>query len=176
MHEHATTLAEILARPRLPGGEADDVDEAQVKLVVFTLGERWFAFHGEAIREVLADSEVYFLPGCPPSMEGVINVRGDIESVIRLRAVLGLPDGETSANSRILLAKAGTLRSGLRSGLRVDRVEDVLDVAQSAVQAPPHTLPENLRARVRGIVMYRGHAVHLLDVSTILAEYCAGSE
>lgn len=172
MHEHATTLAEILARPRLPGGEAGEVDEPQFKLVVFTLGERWFAFHGEAIREVLAASEVYFLPGCPPSMEGVINVRGDIESVIHLRTVLGLPDGETSATSRILLAKAGTMRSGLR----VDRVEDVLDVAQSDVQAPPHTLPEHLRARVQGIVMYRGHAVHLLDVSTILAEYCAGSE
>ena len=172
MHEHATTLAGILARPRLPERNAGDVDEAQVKLVVFTLAEQWFAFHGEAIREVLADSEVYFLPGCPPSMEGVINVRGDIESVIRLRAVLGLPDGEISAKSRILLAKAGTLRSGLR----VDRVEDVLDVAQSEVQAPPHTLPEHLRTRVRGIVMFRGQAVHLLDVSTILAEDCAGTE
>ena len=172
MHAHATTLAEILARPRLPDGEAGDVDEPQVKLVVFTLAEQRFAFHGEAIREVLADSEVYFLPGCPPSMEGVVNVRGDIESVIRLRAVLGLPEGETSSSSRILLAKAGTMRSGLR----VDRVEDVLDVAQSDVQAPPHTLPERWRTRVQGIVMYRGHAVHLLDASTILAEYCAGSE
>ena len=172
MHEHATTLAGILARPRLPERNAGDVDQAPVKLVVFTLAEQWFAFHGEAIREVLADSEVYFLPGCPPSMEGVVNVRGDIESVIRLRAVLGLPDGETSASSRILLARAGTMRSGLR----VDRVEDVVDVAQTDVQAPPHTVPERLRTRVQGIVMYRGHVVHLLDVSTILAEYCAGSE
>ncbi len=172
MPQHATTLAEILARPRLPDREAGDADAPQVKLVVFTLDEQWFAFHGEAIREVLADSAVYFLPGCPPSMEGVINVRGDIESVIRLRAVLGLPDGETSASSRILLARAGTMRSGLR----VDRVEDVVDVAQADVQAPPHTLPERLRTRVQGIVMYRGRAVHLLDVSTILAEYCAGSE
>lgn len=172
MHEHATTLAEILARPRLPEGEARAVDEPQVKLVVFTLGEQWFAFHGEAIREVLADSEVYFLPGCPPSMEGVINVRGDIESVIRLGAVLGLPAVDTPATSRVLLARTGTMRSGLR----VDRVEDVLDVAQSAIQPPPHTLPEHLRTRVQGIVMYRGHPVHLLDLAALFAEYCAGSD
>lgn len=172
MHEHATTLAEILARPRLPGNDAGDIDEPQVKLVVFTLGEQWFAFHGTDIREVLADSEVYFLPGCPPSMEGVINVRGDIESVIRLRTVLGLPDVDTPATSRILLAKTATMHSGLR----VDRVEDVLDVAQSDVQPPPHTLPEHLRSRVLGIVMYRSHAVHVLDLAALFAEYCAGAE
>lgn len=172
MHQHATTLAEILARPRLPGRGADDVDEPQVKLVVFTLDEQWYAFHGEAIGEVLADSEVYFLPGCPPSMEGVINVRGDIESVIRLRTVLGLPDADTPPTSRILLAKTGTMRSGLR----VDRVEDVTDVAQSAIQPPPHTLPEHLRTRVLGIVMYADHAVHLLDPATLFAEYCAGPD
>lgn len=172
MPQHATTLAEILARPRHPGCEAGDVDEPQVKLVVFTVDEQWYAFHGETIREVLADSTVYFLPGCPPSMEGVINVRGDIESVIRLRTVLGLPDAPPQPTSRILLAKTGTLRSGLR----VDRVEDVVDVAQSAIQPPPRTLPEHLRTRVQGIVMYAGHPVHLLDLATLFAEYCAGSD
>ena len=172
MQEHVTTLADVLARQRLTGRDATEVDEPLVKLVVFSLGEQWFAFRGEAIREVLADSEVYFLPGCPTSMEGVINVRGDIESVIRLRAVLGLPEIETSATSRILLAKA----DAIRSGLRVDRVEDVLDVPLSDLQSPPHTLPERLRTLVLGIVMVRDQPVHLLDISRILADYCAGSD
>lgn len=172
MSENATTLAEILARQRLPGSDATEVDEPLVKLVVFSLGEQWFAFHGTTIREVLADSEVYFLPGCPRSMEGVINVRGDIESVIRLRAVLGLSEIEASASSRILLGQA----DAIRSGLRVDRVEDVLDVPQSSIQPPPHTLPERLRPLVLGIVMVRDQPVHLLDLSRLLAEYCAGSD
>ena len=170
MEEPLTTLADILARKRQSAGQTVDVDEPLVKLVVFALGEQRFAFYGEVISEVLADSEVYFLPGCPPSMEGVINVRGDIESVIRLRAVLGLPEARDAAASRILLGRT----RAMRSGLRVDRVEDVLDVPQSAIQPPPHTLTEPLRPLVLGIVLLGGQPVHLLDLERILADYRAG--
>ena len=170
MDEHATTLDDILARKRQTGGEVVNVDEPTVKLVFFSLGEQWYAFYGESIREVLADHEVYYLPGCPSSMEGVINVRGDIESVIRLRSVLGLPEVKLAASSRILLGKTGAMSSGIR----VDCVEEVLDVLYSAIQSPPHTLPEHLRPVVLGIVMYRGQAVHLLDLERIFTDYREG--
>lgn len=170
MEEHATTLDDILARKRQSGGEVVNVDEPTVKLVFFSLGDQWYAFYGEAIREVLADHEVYYLPGCPSSMEGVINVRGDIESVIRLRSVLGLPEVKVAASSRILLGRTGTMSSGLR----VDCVEEVLDVRQSAIQSPPQTLPEHLRPLVLGVVIYRARPVHLLDLERIFADYRAG--
>ena len=170
MEEHLTTLNDILARKRQSGDNVVNVDEPAVKLVFFSLGEQWYAFYGETIREVLADHEVYYLPGCPASMEGVINVRGDIESVIRLRTVLGLPEVIVAASSRILLGCA----SAMRSGIRVDCVEEVIDVLQSAIQAPPHTLPEHLRPLVLGIVMYRDRPVQLLDLARIFSDYCEG--
>ena len=170
MEEHLTTLDDILARKRQSGDNVVNVDEPAVKLVFFSLGEQWYAFYGETIREVLADHEVYYLPGCPASMEGVINVRGDIESVIRLRTVLGLPEIIVAGSSRILLGCA----SAMRSGIRVDCVEEVIDVLQSAIQAPPHTLPEHLRPLVLGIVMYRDRPVQLLDLARIFSDYCEG--
>ena len=166
----APTLDQILRQRHGARQEVVNVDERMVKLVIFALGPHWFAFHGTHIREILAQAVVHFVPGCPPSLEGVINVRGDIESVIRLRAVLGLPEVKVAASSRILLGEAGAMRSGIR----VDRVEEVLDVLQSAIQAPPHTLPEHLRPIVLGIVMYREHLVHLLDLERIFADYRAG--
>lgn len=170
MSEQASALDAILARKQHVAAEVVNVDEALVKLVFFSLGEQWYAFHGENISEVLADNEVFFLPGCPTSLEGVINVRGDIESVIRLRTVLGLPDAKTSAGSRILLGQA----RAMRSGIRVDRVEEVLDVQESAIQPPPHTIPEHLRPIVLGIVSFREHLVHLLDLERIFEDYRAG--
>lgn len=170
MEERATTLDDILARKRQAGDDVVNVDEPAVKLVFFSLGEQWYAFYGETIREVLADHEVYYLPGCPSSMEGVINVRGDIESVIRLRSVLGLPEVKVAASSRILLGKT----SAMSSGIRVDCVEEVLDVLQSAIKSPPHTLPEHLRPLVLGVVMYRDHPVHLLDLTRIFTDYREG--
>ncbi|HXP97787.1 MAG TPA: chemotaxis protein CheW [Telmatospirillum sp.] len=147
-----------------------NVDEPTVKLVVVSLGDQWFAFHGGTIKEILADSVVYFLPGCPASLEGVVNVRGDIESVIRLRALLGLPEPLAGAPSRILLG----VTSAMRSGIRVDRVEEVLDVPQSAIQEPPHTIPEHLRPLVQGIVAFRDHVVPLLNLDQLFADYRTG--
>ncbi|MDR3412827.1 MAG: chemotaxis protein CheW [Formivibrio sp.] len=170
MSENANTLDDILARKQQAVAAVVNVDEPITKLVFFSLGEQWYAFHGENISEVLASSEVYFLPGCPASLEGVINVRGDIESVIRLRPLLGLPDVKAAAGSRILLGQA----RAMRSGIRVDRVEEVLDVLESAIQPPPHTIPEHLRPIVLGIVSFRDHLVHLLDLERIFEDYRAG--
>jgi len=170
MTESVTDLDRIFALRQSGDAAVVNVDEPMVKLVVVSLGDLWFAFHGEKIREVLADCPVYFLPGCPDSLEGVINVRGDIETVVRLRPLLGLAEPPAGISSRILLGQT----AAMRSGIRVDRVEEVLDVLESAIQTPPHTIPEHLRPLVLGIVTFRDHLVHLLDLDRLFADYRAG--
>ncbi len=164
-----TSLERILSLRQEGSGEIVSVDEPVIKLVIVSLGDQWFAFHGAQIREILAEVPVFFLPGCPPSLEGVVNVRGDIESVIRLRPILGLPDMPPAVSSRILLGQA----SAMRSGIRVDRVEDVVDIVESTVQPPPATT-DQLRPAMLGIFTFDGHVVHLLDLERILEDYRAG--
>lgn len=170
MTEQPLSLDQILAVRRGAAAQVVDVDVPVIKLVVFSLDGGWYAFPAEGIAEVLPDCPVFFLPGCPPSLEGVINVRGDIESVIRLRSVLGLPPAAPDAASRILIGRA----AALRSGIRVDAVEDVLDVPEENIQAPPHTIDERLKPLVRGIVPLRGHLVMLLDLERLFSDYRAG--
>ena len=170
MTDMQATLDQILSLRRDKAGPVVDVDEPTVQLVIVSLGERWFAFHGDRIKEVLADCPVYYLPGCPSSLEGVINVRGDIESVIRLHILLGLPDPAAGVASRILLGQGG----GMRSGIRVDRVEEVMDVTESAILAPPHTISEDLKPLVLGIVTFRDHLIQLLDLDRLFEDYRAG--
>lgn len=170
MSEDTPTLDQILAVRRGAAAAVVDVDVPMVKLVVVTLDGDWYAFAADRIAEVLADCPVYFLPGCPPSLEGVIHVRGDIESVIRLRVLLGLPPAAAGAPSRILIGQA----AAMRSGLRVDSVEDVLDVPADSIQAPPHTIAESLKPLVRGIATVRGHLVTVFDLDRLFADYRAG--
>lgn len=165
-----TTLEQVLTQRREASQEIVDVDEAAVKLVIFTLGEAYFAFHGACIREILAQADVFFVPGCPPSLEGVINVRGDIESVIRLHEMLHLPDTAPARTSSILLGSGG----GMSSGIRVDRVVDVLDVAQSSIQPPPATLPEHLRLLVLGVLQFDAQPVTVLNLDRMFADYARG--
>jgi len=163
------TLDQVLTQRRSAQKEIVDVDEPAVKLVIFVLGTQWFAFPGRQIREILAAAEVFFVPGCPASLDGVINVRGDIESVVRLDDLLGLSRA-TAGSSSILLGRGG----GMSSGIRVDRVIDVVDVPQSQIQPPPANLSETLRTLVSGVLQFQQQPVAVLDLDKIFADYARG--
>ena len=166
----APTLDHILRQRHGARQEVVNVDERMVKLVIFALGPHWFAFPGTHIREILAQAVVHFVPGCPPSLEGVINVRGDIATVIRLHDVLQLPAPASGQDSAIMLGSG----AGIESGLRVDRIIDVVDVAHSSIQPPPATLGEPLRTLVLGVVHFQDQPVSLLDLERLLAGYAEG--
>ncbi|MDZ4202311.1 MAG: chemotaxis protein CheW [Gallionella sp.] len=164
-----TTLDQVLSRRREAQQDIVNVDEPTVKLVIFALGKDWFAFHGEFIGEILAHADVFFVPGCPPSLEGVINVRGDIASVIRLNEMLHLPDGNP-ANSSILLGRGG----GINSGIRVDMIIDVVDVPQSTIQPPPATLSDHMRPLTLGVLRFQEQPVTVLDLNALFSGYAQG--
>lgn len=156
--------------------EIVDVDEPMVKLVIFKLGEQYFAFLGASIAEVIpGDIQVYFLPGMPASVEGVMNVRGDIESVISLHDLLylnGTANKVDRVASSVLLGKG----SKMHSGLRVDKLLDVVDFPESQLQIPPSSLPEHLQPFVNSLLVFNGLPVTLLDIEAVFASWLKASE
>jgi len=163
LNERATNEQEIV-----------DVDEPVIKLVIFRLSEQHFAFKGANIAEVLqGDEAVHYLPGMPASVEGVMNVRGDIESVLRLHDLLQLtadPNKATSEASVILLGRG----KAMQSGLRVDQLLDVVDLPESQLKAPPEALPEQLKPYVLYLFSFNDLAVTVLDLDAIFAAWLAG--
>lgn len=172
MSETVTSLDSILAQRETAAGVSASLDEPTLKVVIVSLGDQWYGFRGDSIQEVLAECPVFFLPGCPKSLEGVMNVGGDIESVLRLQLLLGSNPGPAKAQSRILLGRTETMRSGIR----VDSVEDVCDIPEASIQKPPHTLPQQLQSIVSGVFEFQGHPVHLLNLQRLFEQYRAGLE
>lgn len=167
-------LDQLLALQQSSQQAIVDVDEPMIKLVIFSLDEYHFAFPGAVIKEVLpGDEAVFFVPGMPASVEGVINLRGDIKSVIGLYALLQIPSA-TQKNalqaSSILIAQG----QQMRSGLRVDRLLDVVDIAESQIQLPPDSLPEHLQPYVTGLLQFTGVAVSVLDIDAIFSAWQQG--
>lgn len=161
------TFDEALSRRQELTQDVVDVDEPQVKLVIFTLGEGVFAFHGHYIREVLpGDEPLFFVPGMPATIEGVINVRGHIESVMDLSALLGLPS-IAIRDSSLLLGQTAQMHSGLRVG----RLLDVTDVAESQLQLPPESLPEHLSPFVAALLQVDDTPITLLDLERLFEHY-----
>jgi purine-binding chemotaxis protein CheW len=159
-----TILSEL--KRRGTGQQIVDVEEEKIKVVIFTLRGEYYAFYGEDIKEILHYANIFYVPGSPEYIVGIINVRGDIESVININRFLGLPDSEISAKSRIAVATKG----GVRSGILLDSIDDLLDVAVSSIKPALSTLGRAVGEFVAGEMMHRDKSVTLLDVGKIFAK------
>ncbi|MEO5345116.1 MAG: chemotaxis protein CheW [Magnetococcus sp. YQC-9] len=164
------TLDELLAQPRPSRDEIVNVDEPTRKWVLFELSGHRFGLPGEQVREIFSRAKVFSVPGCPPSMEGVINVRGDIETVIRPHTLLNLSEVEPDRASSILIGRGAELSSGIR----VDRVVDLVDLPESAIHPLPATLPQEWRPLATGVLAHDERVVTLLDLAELLKAYARG--
>jgi purine-binding chemotaxis protein CheW len=162
IHKSDRILSEIrLLRER---EKIKDVDEPLEKIVIFSLSGDLYGFPGGEVLEILPVEEISPIPGMPSCIPGLITVRGDIESVLDLRSVLGLPAGE-ERESLILMASSGSIRSGVL----IDTVEDVADVPRSSILPPPSTLGGDVRDYVSGQLEHGGRNVAMLDLTKIFA-------
>lgn len=169
MTKSSRILAEIEKRRERAIRAAEEIAES-VKLVFFTLLEERYAFFGSEIKEILPMTRINRIPGSPDHILGVINVRGDIESVLDLNKVLGLPEQPRTIQNRILIAES----EGYRSGILAGSVEDILDVPTSSIHQPIMTLADNVKEFVAGETVYLGNEVTALNIGKILKKTLAG--
>lgn len=143
-----------------------DGGEEKVKVVIFLLHGDRFAFFGESVKELLPPMAVYFVPGSPGFITGVINIRGQIESVLSMNSFLGLSDAKDTRRSRIVLAE----KDGIRSGVLVDSVEDVADISVNSIKPPLDTLSTSIKEFVSGEFFYQDHLIIMLDIGRIFGK------
>ena len=160
--KHEWILAE--AGRRREEAKVVGVEEDKIKLVIFSLLGELYAFAGKDIREILRFEKITYVPGSPQIILGIINLRGDIESVLNIHKLLGLSDSRPMANSRILIATS----ESARTGILVDSVEDVTDVPISFIQPPIATFDKSIKEFVVGVTDYHGRSVAVLGVSNVL--------
>jgi len=159
-------LAEVEKRKHQ--AQSAEAVEEKVEMVIFTLGDDFYAFYGHHVKEILPYEKITLVPGCPDSIIGLINVRGDIESVINLHKLLGIPESRMNRKTRIMIAA----EKEIRSGILADSVEDVLSVPVSSVSQPISTLDKSVKEfAVGGETLYNGKYVTLLDIGKIFAKF-----
>lgn len=116
-------LQKILAAraARLASRAANVEAQAEsLSLLTFFLGGECYALELEQLSEVLPLQQVTPIPDAPPELTGVINLRGEIVTVVDLGRILELPASQTSGGYILLLRHAtGDL------GLRVEQLGQV---------------------------------------------------
>lgn len=157
----------ILEAVRNKAGETMDPEtrEETLELVIFTMAQRYFAFKGRDVREILPFSPITEVPGCPRTIRGIINVRGAIESVINLHTLLEMDDVPVSPTTRFILGRSGEVLSGIQ----VERVADVISIEADRIKPSISTLPHAIRDYAHGgEELYKGHYVIVLSVGKLL--------
>ena len=136
----------------------------ELSLVCFSLDSTHFAVPIARVVEILRAEGLTRVPGAPPELRGVTNVRGRIMPVVELRARVKLPPAEISPRSRILLVEA----HGRVLGLLVDTVEQVRKVPVSCILEPPEELRSSTTDYIRAIARLEDRLVVLIDLDRAL--------
>jgi purine-binding chemotaxis protein CheW len=97
-------------------------------------------------------------------MEGVINLRGKIVSVLDLRKRLGETRAAPSRTNRILVVE----HKGRLAGLIVDSASEVLKISPSDVEPSPTQFLEGGLNCVTGLGKHQGRLIVLLDMEKLV--------
>lgn len=136
----------------------------ELHIVGFQVGREIYGVPITSLHEIVRVPEITAVPDSPEYMEGVINLRGKIVSVIDLRKRLGIKQVAPSRRNRILVVE----HKGRLSGLIVDSASEVLKIPVSDVEDSPTTLQEGSTSCVTGLGKHKGRLIVLLDMTKLL--------
>ena|SRR5271165_1849897 len=133
-------------------------------IVGFQVGHETYGVPIIALHEIVRVPEITAVPDAPEYIEGVINLRGKIVSVIDLRKRLGAKTVTASKRNRILVVE----HNGKLCGLMVDSASEVLKVPAADVEPASVIFQEVGLNCVTGLGKHRGRLIVLLDINKLL--------
>ena len=132
------------------------------RFLLVALGPAVYALGLASLIEVSHWGTVTPLPNLPAWLLGVMNLRGDIFSVIDLRAFLGVTAPPVSRRARLVLVRAP--QQALATALLVDQVREMCHL--TAAQILPGATPK--APYLAGQAEYKGQTIQVLDVAQLL--------
>lgn len=160
------SAAEILHRRAMllaQRAEESAAEETFFDAVLFQLAGETYALALEFLQDVLPLHEITPVPCTPAFVAGIINVRGQIVSVLNLKALFNLADADDARPRNVLLLSNGEMRFGVAA----DYVFGVQRLPKSDLQPPPPTLEGFKGEYVAGVT---SKMTIVLDAGKMLAD------
>ncbi|HUK67000.1 MAG TPA: chemotaxis protein CheW [Anaeromyxobacteraceae bacterium] len=142
------------------------------KYMTFKLSDEVYGLEILKVREIIRVMEITRVPRTPDFMRGVINLRGKVIPVVDLRTKFGMPRGENTDQSVIIVVQCEVSGRELTMGILVDQVLEVLSIEEAQIEPPP----PSLRADggdldfVLGVGKTEDRVVFLLAIGRVLSE------
>lgn len=137
----------------------------KIQLAAFYLGDQLMAVDIHQVQEINRHVTTTPVPHAPDYVRGVVNLRGEVVTVLDLRAVLGMGPTTLTKDSRNVIVNW----QGEKNGLLVDRVADVVTTDTNDIDHPPANVNGMDACFFQGVVKLEHDLLVVLDVPSILS-------
>ncbi len=161
--EHTQDEAETVEpaeeeRPNRAGGES-------LQVVVAAVHHGFYGIPINAVREILRVPKITWIPWTPEYIVGILNVRGEMLSVVDTRLFFRREASMLTDSSRIIVLES----RGFAAGLLVDSMVDILDVPITALQlVADDNVDDEVQKYITGHFHWQAVMVPLLDSNVVL--------
>jgi len=143
-------------------GENDEV----LQWVTFKLETEVYGINVMQVQEVLRYSEIAPVPGAPVYVLGIINLRGNVVTVIDTRSRFGLESCEVTDNTRVVVIES----EKQVIGILVDSVAEVVYLKASEIDDAPNVGNEETTQFIQGVSNRDGELLILVDLDKLLSD------
>ncbi|GIU03252.1 chemotaxis protein CheW [Shewanella morhuae] len=141
-------------------------DDAVLQWVTFKLDHETYGINVMQVQEVLRYTEIAPVPGAPYYVVGIINLRGNVVTVIDTRSRFGLQPAEVDDSTRIVIIEA----EKQVIGILVDSVAEVVYLRRSEIDNAPNVGTEESAKFIQGVSNRDNELLILVDLDKLLSD------
>ncbi|MFQ3197083.1 MAG: purine-binding chemotaxis protein CheW [Paraglaciecola sp.] len=155
-----------MSNSRMSNNTTSDADDEVLQWVTYKLGAETYGINVMQVQEVLRHTDIAPVPGAPEYVLGIINLRGNVVTVIDTRARFGLEPTELSDNTRIVIIES----EEQVVGILVDSVAEVVYLRSSDIDSAPNVGTEESAKFIHGVSNRDGELLILVDLNKLLSD------
>lgn len=144
----------------------DTSNDPILQWVTFRLDNETYGINVMQVQEVLRVTEIAPVPGSPDYVMGIINLRGNVVTVLDTRRRFGLAPNEMDDSTRIVVIEA----EENVVGILVDSVSEVVELRRSAVEASPNVGNDESSKYIEGVANHDGELLILVDINKLMSD------
>ena len=146
--------------------QAEQKSDPVMQWVTFRLGDEKYGINVMQVQEVLRITEIAPVPGAPLYVLGIINLRGNVVTVIDTRSRFGLMPKDVDDATRIVIIES----DGHIIGIQVDSVAEVVDLRASEIETAPNVGNDESSRYIQGVTSRDNQLLILVDLNKFLSD------
>lgn len=129
-----------------------------MQVVIFKLGDEQFAVETAKVQGINDMMQITKVPNAPSHIKGLINLRGNVISLLDINLLLNISKGEDEHGNIIILKMEEE-----QIGITVDEVDEVLEIEEDILEK----VDDSNKGYIKGIINFKTRVVTLIDIDKL---------